>query len=236
MNNPPGFDEDFLEFESKVNQVMKLLEDINNANKKEDESTSPSKKAAPKNIFDEIDENNFIVTVKESRTVLNRNVLENDDEDEKKKSNPDVMDKFTFMQQFEKDADERAKARRERERIAQHFRTLGNEAFRKQNYEKAINMYTKAMDHIRDSPILYNNRALAYMKLKNYKRGIMDCDYVLNKLEEKNIRSWLYRAAAYKRLGDEKNFETSIKLARKNNPKKGEFIDDFLEKFKTESI
>ncbi|XP_061390443.1 tetratricopeptide repeat protein 12 [Musca vetustissima] len=237
MNNPPGFDEDFLEFESKVNQVMKLLEDINNANKKDDDSGSPSKKAAPKNIYDEIDENNFIVTVKESRTVLNRNALENDDtEDEKKEGGPSVMDKFTFMQQFEKDADERAKARRERERIAQHFRTLGNEAFRKQNYEKAINMYTKAMDHIRDSPILYNNRALAYMKLKNYKRGIMDCDYVLNKLEEKNIRSWLYRAAAYKRLGDEKNFETSIKLARKNNPKKGEFIDDFLEKFKMESI
>lgn len=45
MNNTPGFDEDFLEFESKVTQVMKILEDINNANKKEDETTSsPTKK------------------------------------------------------------------------------------------------------------------------------------------------------------------------------------------------
>lgn len=64
----------------------------------------------------------------------------------------------------------------------------------------------------------------------------MDCDYVLNKLEEKNLRSWLYRAAAYKRNGDEKNFENSIKLARKNNPKKSEYIDGFLEKFAKESI
>ena len=35
--NTPGFNEDFLEFESKVNQVMRLLEDISNANKKEGE-------------------------------------------------------------------------------------------------------------------------------------------------------------------------------------------------------
>uniref|UniRef100_A0A1I8P954 Uncharacterized protein n=1 Tax=Stomoxys calcitrans TaxID=35570 RepID=A0A1I8P954_STOCA len=233
MNAAPGFDEDFLEFESKVTQVMKLLEDINNANKKEDED-SLTKKPVQKNLFDDIDENNFIVTVKENRTVLNRSALDSDEVDTKTTNNQ--MDKFTFMQQLEKDAEERTKARRERERLAQHFRTLGNEAFHKKSYEKAINMYTKAMEHIRDSPILYNNRALAYMKLKNYKRGIMDCDYVLNKLEEKNIRSWLYRAAAYKRLGDEKNFETSIKLARKNNPKKGDFIDDFLEKLKLESI
>lgn len=41
--NTPGIDEDFLEFESKVNQVMKLLEDINNANKKEGEEGATKK-------------------------------------------------------------------------------------------------------------------------------------------------------------------------------------------------
>lgn len=35
--NIPGFNEDFLEFEYKVTQVMKLLEDISIANKKEGE-------------------------------------------------------------------------------------------------------------------------------------------------------------------------------------------------------
>lgn len=38
--NIPAIDEDFLEFESKVNQVMKLLDDINIANKKEGEEGS----------------------------------------------------------------------------------------------------------------------------------------------------------------------------------------------------
>ncbi|XP_037818881.1 tetratricopeptide repeat protein 12 [Lucilia sericata] len=231
--NTPGLDEDFLEFESKVNQVMKLLEDISNANKKEGEEGA-TKKSATKNIMDEINENDFIITVKEDRTSINKKSATKIEEADKK----DVaeMDKFTFMKQLEQDAEERTKNKRERERIAQNFRSLGNEAFRKQSYEKAINMYTKAIDHVKDSPILYNNRALSYMKLKNYKRAIMDCDYVLNKLEEKNLRSWLYRAAAYKRCGDEKNYETSIKLARKSNPKKTDFIDDFLDKFARESI
>lgn len=61
----------------------------------------------------------------------------------------------------------------------------------------------------------------------------MDCDYVLNNLEEKNMRSWLYRATAYYRLNEEKNFETSIKLAKKNNPKDAEYIDTFISKMKT---
>ncbi|KAM7363574.1 tetratricopeptide repeat protein 12 isoform 1-T1 [Cochliomyia hominivorax] len=231
MNNP-AIDEDFLEFESKVNQVMKLLDDINNANKKEGEEGATKKPV--KNILDEINENDFIITVKEDRTSINKTSAANINQ--VNKNDDGEMDKFTFMKQIEQDAEERAKNKRERERIAQNFRSLGNDAFRKQNYEKAINMYTKAIDHVRDSPILYNNRALSYMKLKNYKRAIMDCDYVLNKLEEKNLRSWLYRAAAYKRCGDEKNYETSIKLARKNNPKKTDFIDDFLDKFARESI
>ncbi|KAM7363575.1 uncharacterized protein ACRADG_000429 isoform 2-T2 [Cochliomyia hominivorax] len=190
MNNP-AIDEDFLEFESKVNQVMKLLDDINNANKKEGEEGATKKPV--KNILDEINENDFIITVKEDRTSINKTSAANINQ--VNKNDDGEMDKFTFMKQIEQDAEERAKNKRERERIAQNFR-----------------------------------------RLKNYKRAIMDCDYVLNKLEEKNLRSWLYRAAAYKRCGDEKNYETSIKLARKNNPKKTDFIDDFLDKFARESI
>lgn len=41
---------------------------------------------------------------------------------------------------------------------------LGNEAFRKNEYERAITMYTKAIDHVKDSPVLYNNRALTYIR------------------------------------------------------------------------
>lgn len=41
---------------------------------------------------------------------------------------------------------------------------MGNDAFRSGEYEKAISMYSKAIDHVKDSPVLYNNRALTYIR------------------------------------------------------------------------
>ncbi|XP_018797775.1 PREDICTED: tetratricopeptide repeat protein 12 isoform X1 [Bactrocera latifrons] len=219
-------DEDFLNFESKVNQVMKLLEDMAAANKTDAESAA--KKPETKS---EINQDNFIVNVRQDRTVLNRKAGQKDPTDT---GGPQQMDKYTFMQQMEQDSAERTKIRQERERIAQNFRSMGNDAYRKQNYEKAIQMYTKAIEHVKDSPILYNNRALCYLKLRNSKRAIIDADYVINKLDEKNLRSWLYRAAAYLRLGDEKNYENSIKFAKKNNTKEISYITAFQEKLRTD--
>lgn len=71
-------------------------------------------------------------------------------------------------------------------------------------------------------------------RLRNSKRAIIDADYVINKLDEKNLRSWLYRAAAYLRLGDEKNYDTSIKFAKKNNTKEISYITAFQEKLRTD--
>lgn len=101
---------------------------------------------------------------------------------------------------------------------------MGNQAFRNCEYEKAINMYSKAIDQIRDSPILYNNRALSYIRLSLYKRAIIDCDFVLNKLDEKNLRSWLYRAKAYFLLQNQRNYEKCIVEAKKHHPKEINYI------------
>lgn len=50
-----------------------------------------------------------------------------------------------------------------------HFYRKGNEAFRSGEYEKAVSMYTKAIDHVKDSPALYNNRSLTYIRfVENY--------------------------------------------------------------------
>lgn len=58
------------------------------------------------------------MSVKTNRTVLNKEAANTETI-----TSPDQMDKFTFMQQIEQDAEDRAKARKERERIAQNFRT-----------------------------------------------------------------------------------------------------------------
>lgn len=41
---------------------------------------------------------------------------------------------------------------------------LGNNAFRTGEYERALCMYSKAIDHVKDSPLLYNNRSLTYIR------------------------------------------------------------------------
>lgn len=48
---------------------------------------------------------------------------------------------------------------------------------------------------------------------------------MLQKLDEKNVRSWLYRAKSYYLLGETRDFEKSVNEAKKNNPKGLDFIE-----------
>ena len=99
-------------------------------------------------------------------------------------------------------------------------------------------MYSKAIDQVRDSPILYNNRALSYICLSLFKRAVIDCDFVLSKLDEKNLRAWLYRAKAYFHLEETRLYEKSIAEAKKHNPKEIAYIDKIIREIenKDESI
>ncbi|XP_034488817.1 tetratricopeptide repeat protein 12 [Drosophila innubila] len=204
----PQIDESFLQLDSKVEEVMILLRSMMKATEEESEAERKREETA-ENVTDD----NFMVTTRENR-----------------KAN---CNRFTFMRQVEVDLDERSKARLERERVAQNFRKLGNAKYRQGNYDDAISMYSQAIENIKDSPILYINRSLCFIKLANFKRAIIDCDFVLNKLDEKNLRAWLYRAMAYKSLNDEASFENCIKYVRKYHSKQIEFIDSFIEKMKS---
>lgn len=62
-------------------------------------------------------------------------------------------------------------------------------------------------------------------RLGLYKKAVIDADFVLQKLDEKNMRSWLYRAKSYFLLGETRDFEKSVNEAKKNNPKDLEFIE-----------
>ncbi|TDG52014.1 hypothetical protein AWZ03_001684 [Drosophila navojoa] len=115
-------------------------------------------------------------------------------------------------------------------KVPTHRTRLGNANYRQGNYENAVRMYSQALENIKDSPILYINRSLSYIKLSQFKRAIIDCDFVLNKLDEKNMRAWLYRAMAYKGLNDEASYDNCIRYVRKYHSKQLEFIDSFIEK------
>uniref|UniRef100_A0A182K2D2 TPR_REGION domain-containing protein n=1 Tax=Anopheles christyi TaxID=43041 RepID=A0A182K2D2_9DIPT len=210
---------------SKVDEVMRILNLMTSGDKAKEQmgvafadqflgTDGATKKKQETNV------ENFIVRVNQERTVINRK----DTTDDPPLEQP-MQDKYAFMAEIERDAARRAAERREREQVAQGLRRTGNRAFRRGEYEQAINMYSKAIDQIRDSPILYNNRALAYIRIELYKRAIIDCDFVLSKLDEKNLRSWIFRAQGYYRLGEIKAYEKSVAEARKHNPRELSYID-----------
>ncbi|XP_058456915.1 tetratricopeptide repeat protein 12-like [Malaya genurostris] len=217
-------DDEFQASMSKVDEVMRILGMMNSGDKDKEQmgiAFADRFLGEDKKDLEKIDVNNFIVRVNQERTMINKK----DDPLEKPSS-----DKFAFMADVEKDAARRAAERKEREQTAQGLRRAGNRAFRKGEYEKSISMYTKAIDYLRDSPILYNNRALAYIKIKLYKRAIIDCDFVISKLDDKNLRSWINRATGYYLLGETRVYEKSIAEARKNNPKDLDYIDRIVQK------
>ncbi|XP_037044199.1 tetratricopeptide repeat protein 12 isoform X1 [Bradysia coprophila] len=227
----PSEEEQFQSFETKIDEVMNILQMMNSKDPVEQKTGTDKADrflGADQRYRDMLTMDDFVVKVKENRTIINKV-----DEDHLTESSS--MGKSAFMAEMERDAGRRRKERKERETIAQNLRRLGNQAFRDKEYEKAVVMYTKALDHIKDSFVIFNNRALAYLALKSYKRAIIDCDFVLQKLDEKNLRSWLCRANGFFMLGEMRDFEKSINEAKKNNPKEIEYIEKVIERIRSEA-
>lgn len=51
---------------------------------------------------------------------------------------------------------------------AEDMKNKGNEAFKKKNFNEAINLYEEAIKLNPSEPLYYNNKAAAYIELKDY--------------------------------------------------------------------
>ncbi|GAB1601183.1 sperm-associated antigen 1-like [Argonauta hians] len=71
----------------------------------------------------------------------------------------------------------------------------GNEAFRIGDYNEAVTYYNRSLS-IKALDVVYNNRALVYLKLSRWADAISDCNHVL-KNDGDNIKALLRRASAY---------------------------------------
>ncbi|KAH8292274.1 hypothetical protein KR054_008042, partial [Drosophila jambulina] len=219
----PEANESFLEQPSKLEEVFECLTLIENANKM-DSAKADKKPTVQHKSLEDLD---FLVTLRKPSS--------NEATFRRAKANqiPMNTNQFTFMRQIEPEPEDRILARNQREIVANTFRRMGNYEYRKRKFDEAIGYYTKGLQYVQDTPVLYVNRAMCYIKLREYKRGIMDCNYVLTHIDEKYVRAWLYRAAAYKRLDDEANYEDSVYQARRLNYTETAFINEFLDKIRT---
>jgi len=57
---------------------------------------------------------------------------------------------------------------------------------------------------------------------------------VLEKLQEKNLRAWLYQANAYKCLKQDDKFEEMVAKAREHNPNQLAYIDKYIKQLEAE--
>nr|XP_045362754.1 tetratricopeptide repeat protein 12 isoform X2 [Camelus bactrianus] len=112
---------------------------------------------------------------------------------------------------MEKDAKERAKRRRENKVLADALKEKGNEAFIRGDYETAILCYSEGLEKLKDMKVLYTNRAQAYIKLGDYRKALVDCDWAL-KCDEKCTKAYFHMGKAHLAL---KNYSVSRECYQK---------------------
>ena len=69
-----------------------------------------------------------------------------------------------------------------------------------ENFEKAIDNYTKELFYSKENQKTYNNRAYCYAKLFKYKEAVSDYTNALS-VDPKNLHALHNRGICYERLG-----------------------------------
>ncbi|GJQ79830.1 hypothetical protein Trydic_g23294 [Trypoxylus dichotomus] len=231
MQDLGKFDEEFTNFMHRVNEVNKIVKKLNSTDKNLQNiailEADQYLKEADSSLLEQINEENVKLKIKSDRTVINKGAL-------LKNENPDTMSQEAFMNEVAKDADRRYKNKLVRKERMETFKKQGNLAFRRGEYERALNCYNKAIEQIKDSCMLYNNRCLTNIKLKLYQNAIADADLSL-RIDENNIKSRLLLAKAQYLNEDVKDYLSTIEEARNRHQDQNDFINDFIEKLKLEA-
>ncbi|XP_012270175.1 tetratricopeptide repeat protein 12-like [Orussus abietinus] len=212
-------EEEFQNFMHRVTEVEKIVKKLASSNKKEQEYGELLADEILKENKKEITENE--IKVKVERTVINKYKS-------KEEYDPNKMSQEAFMRSIEKDANERAEDRKIRNERAETYKRIGNGAFRKEDFEKAITYYTKAIEQRKDSSVLWNNRALAYMQLGLYEKALSDCEWAL-KANRANLKALLNSAKCYNLLQNYAKCKECIDMAKETNPHMIKFINEFVE-------
>uniref|UniRef100_A0A8B9TKU7 Tetratricopeptide repeat protein 12 n=1 Tax=Anas platyrhynchos TaxID=8839 RepID=A0A8B9TKU7_ANAPL len=168
-------EEDFQRFLRRVDDITNLLQDLNSPDPavKENAIAETEKRLREQEAGKE----------EESKTTVNRTVI----------NTRASVRAFPFSV---KDAKERAKRRKRNERLANALKEKGNDAFRKGDYDTAIQRYTEGLEKLKDKQELYTNRAQAYLKTHEYEKAIGDCEWAL-KCSEKCIKAYFLMGKAH---------------------------------------
>lgn len=106
-------------------------------------------------------------------------------------------------------------------RSADDLRREANNFFKKQQYDDAIELYTKAIDLKPDDPALYGNRSFAYLKTECFGYALNDATKAIE-LDKNYVKGYYRRATAYMSLGKFKNALHDYEMVIKVKPNDGD--------------
>lgn len=99
----------------------------------------------------------------------------------------DQMDKEVWMAEMSKDAEMRANDRKVRRERADTLNTQAIKAFRREEYDRALSCYNRAIELIKDNPMFYCDRALTNIKLGNYEKVKSNLNYFIQGLHQRAL-------------------------------------------------
>lgn len=120
----------------------------------------------------------------------------------------------------------------ERKTYSAQLKTEGNKAYSRKDYDKAIELYTRAILCSKD-PVFYSNRAACYIALNKFEQVIEDTTMALS-LDSTYVKALNRRAAAYEMLGknDEAllDYTTSCIMDGFSNESSAQSVERLLKK------
>ncbi|KYN14296.1 Tetratricopeptide repeat protein 12 [Trachymyrmex cornetzi] len=217
-------EEEFQNFMHRVTEVEKIVKKLASSDQQEQEcgkklADEMLKQGVQKEVYGDGE-----VKVKTDRSVINKYPSKEHDSN----NDPNQMAREAFMKSVENDAKKRAEERKIKNERAETLKRIANGAFKEGDYEKAVTYYSKALEHRKDSSVLWNNRALSYMNLGLFEKALHDCEWTL-KLNDSNLKALLYSAKCYMYLRNREKSKECIRMAKEKNPHFNKFIDEFQE-------
>jgi len=76
-----------------------------------------------------------------------------------------------------------------KEQSAEITKQKGNQAYKDQQWQKAIGFYTEAIKFCGDNTTYYSNKAQAYLKLDSYLQAEADCTKAIS-LDKKSVKAY----------------------------------------------
>jgi len=117
----------------------------------------------------------------------------------------------------------------EAEFLADQEKAKGNECFKQAEYAEAVGFYSRALTLVpQPSAVLFNNRAMAYLRLKDPASALADCDSALG-IDGTNQKAMYRRGLSNRDLENWDAAAHDLRIALRSNPSSKQILKELAE-------